>query len=76
MHLVHDYNTTLLLFLSYIGLPPQLVGVAPEKAIKLTMNDFVRDRLRRKDGTLPFWCEAIAGGCVSKNQSELHLYSY
>jgi solute carrier family 25 (mitochondrial aspartate/glutamate transporter), member 12/13 len=27
----------------YRGLPPQLLGVAPEKAIKLTMNDLLRD---------------------------------
>ena len=26
----------------YRGLVPQLMGVAPEKAIKLTMNDFAR----------------------------------
>lgn len=29
----------------YRGLPPALVGVAPEKAIKLSMNDFFRSRL-------------------------------
>ncbi|GAA6035274.1 hypothetical protein JCM8097_008793 [Rhodosporidiobolus ruineniae] len=27
----------------YRGLPPQLIGVAPEKAIKLTVNDLVRE---------------------------------
>ncbi|XP_022087095.1 calcium-binding mitochondrial carrier protein Aralar1-like [Acanthaster planci] len=52
----------------YRGLPPQLLGVAPEKAIKLTMNDFVRDRLRRKDGGLPLWAEIVAGGCAGASQ--------
>ena len=46
----------------YRGLPPQLVGVAPEKAIKLTMNDFVRDKVVRRDGTYPLWGEILAGG--------------
>ena len=49
----------------YRGLLPQLVGVAPEKAIKLTMNDLMRDKLSRKDGTLPLWAEMAAGGIVS-----------
>lgn len=46
----------------YRGLPPQLVGVAPEKAIKLTMNDFVRGLVVREDGSYPLWGEIIAGG--------------
>ena len=46
----------------YRGLPPQLVGVAPEKAIKLTMNDFVRDKVVRPDGSYPLWGEILAGG--------------
>ena len=46
------------------GLLPQLVGVSPEKAIKLTMNDTMRDFLRGKDGSLPLWKECVAGGCV------------
>ena len=50
----------------YRGLLPQLVGVAPEKAIKLTMNDTMRDVLRNSDGSLPLWKECIAGGCVSR----------
>lgn len=50
----------------YRGLVPQLIGVAPEKAIKLTMNDLVRDKLAPKDGSkLPYLSECIAGGCVS-----------
>jgi solute carrier family 25 aspartate/glutamate transporter 12/13 len=51
-----------------LGLIPQLVGVAPEKAIKLTMNDFIRDRLTLVDGTIPLWAEIIAGGCAGASQ--------
>lgn len=50
----------------YRGLVPQLIGVAPEKAIKLTVNDLVRDKLSSKEKGLPFHFEMIAGGCVSK----------
>ena len=49
----------------YRGLVPQLVGVAPEKAIKLTMNDFVRGKMTRKDGSIPLYGEILAGCCVS-----------
>lgn len=49
----------------YRGLLPQLVGVCPEKAIKLTMNDFVRDKLTSKKGEIPLWSEIVAGGSVS-----------
>jgi solute carrier family 25 aspartate/glutamate transporter 12/13 len=45
-----------------------LVGVAPEKAIKLTMNDFLRDRLTLADGTIPLWAEIVAGGCAGASQ--------
>ena len=48
-----------------LGLLPQLMGVAPEKAIKLTTNFTVRDLLTSKDGSLPLWKECVAGGCVS-----------
>ena len=51
----------------YRGLAPQLVGVAPEKAIKLTMNDLMRDKLGSNDGTIPLWAEIVAGGMVSKS---------
>merc|ERR1719464_1028550 len=53
----------------YRGLVPQLMGVAPEKAIKLTMNDLARDKLRQwhlpgsPSGDLPIWGEVLAGGC-------------
>ena len=49
----------------YSGLLPQLVGVCPEKAIKLTMNDFVRDKLTSDKGEITFLHECIAGGTVS-----------
>merc|ERR1719411_521747 len=46
----------------YRGLVPQLMGVAPEKAIKLTMNDLVRDQIRDKNsGHIPVIGEIIAG---------------
>ena len=48
-----------------LGLLPQLMGVAPEKAIKLTTNFTMRDLLTSKDGKLPLWKECIVGGCVS-----------
>lgn len=49
----------------YRGLVPQLMGVAPEKAIKLTVNDLVRDKMTDKQGQIPRWAEVLAGGCVS-----------
>ncbi|XP_062389795.1 electrogenic aspartate/glutamate antiporter SLC25A12, mitochondrial-like [Sardina pilchardus] len=53
----------------YRGLVPQLIGVAPEKAIKLTMNDFVRDKFTdQKDGTIPLLAEVLAGGCAGGSQ--------
>lgn len=49
----------------YRGLLPQLIGVCPEKAIKLSMNDFVRDNFSRyNNGSIEFWQEMISGGCV------------
>jgi len=53
----------------YKGLGPQLVGVAPEKAIKLTVNDFLRDLFSgqgRRDMALPLEC--IAGGGAGASQ--------
>lgn len=46
----------------YRGLVPQLVGVAPEKAIKLTMNDLVRGKFTDRNGHIPVWAEVLAGG--------------
>lgn len=71
----------------YSGVLPQLVGVAPEKAIKLTVNDLVRGLFTR-DGTIAWPHEVIAGGsagacqvvslvpCVSLTLSVLVLRSF
>merc|ERR1712141_29096 len=45
----------------YRGLVPQLMGVAPEKAIKLTMNDFMRDKFTSDHGKIPLYGEMLAG---------------
>uniref|UniRef100_A0A673AA02 Solute carrier family 25 member 12 n=1 Tax=Sphaeramia orbicularis TaxID=375764 RepID=A0A673AA02_9TELE len=50
------------------GLLPQLIGVAPEKAIKLTVNDFVRDKFTTQDDTIPLAAEILAGGCAGASQ--------
>lgn len=52
----------------YRGLIPQLIGVAPEKAIKLTVNDFVRDKFTGRDGSIPLFAEVLAGGCAGGSQ--------
>ncbi|XP_068950581.1 electrogenic aspartate/glutamate antiporter SLC25A13, mitochondrial [Petaurus breviceps papuanus] len=52
----------------YRGLVPQLLGVAPEKAIKLTVNDFVRDKFESRDGSVPLAAEILAGGCAGGSQ--------
>ncbi|XP_036140109.1 calcium-binding mitochondrial carrier protein Aralar1 isoform X4 [Monomorium pharaonis] len=52
----------------YRGLMPQLMGVAPEKAIKLTVNDFVRDKFMDKNGNLQLYGEIISGGCAGGSQ--------
>lgn len=47
----------------YRGLGPQLIGVAPEKAIKLTVNDLVRSRATDPEtGRIKLQWELIAGG--------------
>uniref|UniRef100_A0A674DIV6 Solute carrier family 25 member 13 n=1 Tax=Salmo trutta TaxID=8032 RepID=A0A674DIV6_SALTR len=50
------------------GLVPQLLGVAPEKAIKLTVNDFIRGKSRQKDGSIPVPAEILAGACAGGSQ--------
>lgn len=45
----------------YSGLGFQLIGVAPEKAIKLTVNDYMRKKLVDKRGNLHIFSEIIAG---------------
>jgi len=47
----------------YSGVAPQMIGVAPEKAIKLTVNDLVRGKLTNKDTGKIWWpFEILAGG--------------
>ena len=52
----------------YRGLAPQLVGVAPEKAIKLTVNDLVRDIFKTPDGSIALPAEIVAGCCAGGSQ--------
>ncbi|CAH0559012.1 unnamed protein product [Brassicogethes aeneus] len=52
----------------YRGLVPQLMGVAPEKAIKLTVNDFVRDKFYDKNGNIALYGEIISGACAGGSQ--------
>ncbi|KAL3315586.1 Calcium-binding mitochondrial carrier protein Aralar1 [Cichlidogyrus casuarinus] len=54
----------------YRGLAPQLVGVAPEKAIKLTVNDAIKDLFasRNPKQDIPLWAEIIAGGSAGASQ--------
>ncbi|CAI4053718.1 citrin SKDI_16G2860 [Saccharomyces kudriavzevii IFO 1802] len=52
----------------YSGLGPQLIGVAPEKAIKLTVNDFMRNRLTDKNGKLSLLPEIISGASAGACQ--------
>lgn len=47
----------------YRGLVPQLVGVAPEKAIKLTVNDLIRGKtMDPETGRISLPWEIVAGG--------------
>ncbi|KAL0252547.1 hypothetical protein I308_101939 [Cryptococcus tetragattii IND107] len=47
----------------YRGVLPQLVGVAPEKAIKLTVNELVRKKATDPEtGRIPLLMEIFAGG--------------
>lgn len=49
----------------YSGVLPQLVGVAPEKAIKLTVNDLIRGKYTDKaTGAIAPWQEVLAGGAA------------
>lgn len=46
----------------YKGLGANLVGVTPEKALKLGVNDFLREKLTLPNGELPLWRQILAGG--------------
>ena len=50
------------LFSLYRGLPVQLIGIIPEKALKLSVNDLGRRYLRNSDGSIDLHNEAISGG--------------
>ena len=53
----------------YSGVLPQLIGVAPEKAIKLTVNDLVRGRFTDKQTGKIWWPhEILAGGTAGACQ--------
>jgi solute carrier family 25 (mitochondrial aspartate/glutamate transporter), member 12/13 len=53
----------------YSGVLPQLVGVAPEKAIKLTVNDLMRGLLTDKStGKISIPAEMLAGGSAGMCQ--------
>lgn len=52
----------------YRGLPPALVGVFPEKAIKLSMNDFLTAYLARPDGTVSVPSAMLAGAGAGFSQ--------
>lgn len=53
----------------YKGLGPQLIGVAPEKAIKLTVNDLLRGLFEDKSkGEIYFPLEVLAGGSAGASQ--------
>jgi solute carrier family 25 aspartate/glutamate transporter 12/13 len=52
----------------YSGVVPQLIGVAPEKAIKLTVNDLVRGRYSDKNGKIWWPHELLAGGSAGACQ--------
>lgn len=53
----------------YSGVLPQLIGVAPEKAIKLTVNDLVRGWFTdKKSNQIYFGAELLAGGSAGACQ--------
>jgi len=53
----------------YRGLPAQLVGITPEKAIKLTVNDLIRYKFTdKKTGFIPIIGEVIAGATAGFSQ--------
>jgi len=53
----------------YRGLGPQIIGVAPEKAIKLTVNDLLRGLFEDKSkGEIYFPLEVLAGGGAGASQ--------
>jgi solute carrier family 25 aspartate/glutamate transporter 12/13 len=60
----------------YSGVLPQLVGVAPEKAIKLTVNDLVRGHFSDKNGKIWIPHEILAGGSAGACQVVRPLFPF
>lgn len=60
----------------YSGVLPQLVGVAPEKAIKLTVNDLVRSHFSGPESQIWLPHEILAGGTAGACQVVSHLLKY
>lgn len=52
----------------YRGMPPAVIGVFPEKAIKLSMNDYLTAVLARPDGTISLPMAMLAGGGAGFSQ--------
>lgn len=52
----------------YSGVLPQLIGVAPEKAIKLTVNDLVRGAFTDNERKIWYPHEILAGGAAGACQ--------
>jgi solute carrier family 25 aspartate/glutamate transporter 12/13 len=46
----------------------QLIGIIPEKALKLSVNDYLRYQLRNRDGSIDLLWEAAAGGGAGFSQ--------
>lgn len=60
----------------YRGVLPQLVGVAPEKALKLTVNDFVRSKtMDPETGKISLFWEFAAGGAAGASQVVGHHFN-
>jgi len=61
----------------YKGLVPNVIGIIPEKAIKLGMNDFLRDLWADKDGKVSLQTGMAAGAmagftqCIATNPMEI-----
>ena len=56
-------------FALYRGVGVNIVGIAPEKTIKLSVNNAVRTAIRAHfQGTLPFFGEVVAGGFAGMTQ--------
>lgn len=61
----------------YRGLAPVMLGIIPEKAIQLALNEQLRDMFQRSDGSILVHDEVIAaacagvGQCVVKNPTEV-----